>query len=57
MNMYTFLSYIGTGDSPDVSHEIFPGKAVKLDESNKLNRASSQRSKWWLNLPYVLVSI
>lgn len=55
--MYTFLSYIGTGDSPDVSHEIFPGKAVKLDESNKLNRASSQRSKWWLNLPYVLVSI
>ncbi|KAL8121568.1 hypothetical protein AgCh_018346 [Apium graveolens] len=37
--------------------EPLNGKAVKLDESNKLNRASSQRSKWWLNLPYVLVSI
>lgn len=37
--------------------EPLNGKAVKLHESNTLNGASSQRSKWWLNLPYVLAVV
>ncbi|KAL1807364.1 uncharacterized protein LOC108193344 [Daucus carota subsp. sativus] len=37
--------------------EPLNGKAVKLDESHKLNGASSQRSTWWLNLPYVLAVV
>ncbi|WOH07282.1 hypothetical protein DCAR_0726712 [Daucus carota subsp. sativus] len=60
-NLNDFISfqhyYIDTGNSQDVSHEISSGKAVKLDESHKLNGASSQRSTWWLNLPYVLAVV
>lgn len=37
--------------------EPLNGKAVKLQDSDKLNGASSQRSKWWLNLPYVLAVV
>ncbi|KAK1390468.1 hypothetical protein POM88_018646 [Heracleum sosnowskyi] len=37
--------------------EPLNGKAGKLDESKKLNGASPQRSKWWLNLPYVLAVV